>query len=398
MEGKDLDNQGMNDGVTNNRGANNGGASDAPKNEAHTASRKAHERPLMPYEQAWEYATVHAGAPRADQAYGSEGVTHIDDEELVDAGTQGVADIDPETLDEAAVLESESAIESLTAVWMRANEPPFDFSIVRRLADRNRAMVRLLEARGVTLEPVDRLPRHLPYRTVLRGIAALQGRDLEDVERHVNRKPQSEYRTRVKAEYRRAPYRGTVTGIDLETTGGDPLRCYIINTGWLNVELRKGAVPTDGASYYSGLPDWYESHPIPFADVHHITWDDVRARPEFREDADLQALVLDQLNAGPYMAHNAAFEHTWFLYFLDGYAEGFKNGTILPIDTREICRKLDRDIDSLPLDSRPASLENWARRRGTLDDGSKEKHLGLADSDLMLRTVLAELETNHLLL
>ena len=65
-------------------------------------------------------------------------------------------------------------------------------------------------------------------------------------------------------------------------------------------------------------------------------------------------------------------------------------GKIVVVDSRDICRKLDNEVQSLPRESAPASLENWARRRGTLDAGEAERHLGLDDTDLMLRTVQAE--------
>ncbi len=45
---------------------------------------------------------------------------------------------------------------------------------------------------------------------------------------------------------------------------------------------------------------------------------------------------------------------------------------------------------TLPRESAPASLQNWARRRGTLAADANEQHLGLDDTDLMLRTVQAE--------
>ena len=68
----------------------------------------------------------------------------------------------------------------------------------------------------------------------------------------------------------------------------------------------------------------------------------------------------------PYMAHNAAFEDSWFKIHLDGYAEARRAGKIIVIDSRQICRSLDADVRSLPRESAPAALENWARRRGTL--------------------------------
>lgn len=291
---------------------------------------------------------------------------------------------------------NEAAIEALSHRWLASDGIPFDFSIVRRLADINRRLARILESQGVQLEHVGRMPRHLPYRVVLKGIAAMQGRRLRDIERAVNRKPQSEYRKRVTRQYHVSHYRGTYVGIDLETTGDDPLRCYIINTGWVSMRLERGSEPYDAQSHYSGLPEFYRDHSVPFESVHHITWSDVQGLKQFREDSALQSLVLGTLAEHPFMAHHAIFEHEWFLYCLDGYAEAFKRGEVLPIDTVEICRKVDEDVNDIPLDLRPAALENWARRRGVLEEGEKEKHLGEADAELMMRTVLAELERHGL--
>ena len=66
------------------------------------------------------------------------------------------------------------------------------------------------------------------------------------------------------------------------------------------------------------------------------------------------------------------------------------------IDSRDICRRCDPEIKSLPRESRPAALESWARRRKTLVSGEKEKHLGLEDVDLMFRTVQAEFKEREM--
>ena len=100
--------------------------------------------------------------------------------------------------------------------------------------------------------------------------------------------------------------------------------------------------------------------------------------------------LLMALATFPYMAHNAAFEDSWFMLHLDGYAEARKAGKIVPIDTRDICRRIDPEVRTLPHDAKPAALETWARRRKTLKANEKEKHLGLEDVDLMFRTVEAE--------
>ena len=110
----------------------------------------------------------------------------------------------------------------------------------------------------------------------------------------------------------------------------------------------------------------------------------------------MQAQLLDLLTTYPFMAHNAAFEDAWFMLNLKGYAEARKAGKIVPIDTREMCRALDPEVRRMSWDQHPATLENWARRRGTLAADADERHLGLEDTDLMLRTVLAELKERDL--
>ena len=82
---------------------------------------------------------------------------------------------------------------------------------------------------------------------------------------------------------------------------------------------------------------------------------------------------------------------------LDGYAEARKAGKITIIDSRDICRRIDVDGRSLPREMAPNALENWARRRGTLKPDEKERHLGLDDVFLMLRTAQAELALRNML-
>ena len=81
---------------------------------------------------------------------------------------------------------------------------------------------------------------------------------------------------------------------------------------------------------------------------------------------------------------------------LNGYAEGRKAGRIVPIDTRDICRRIDPEVRMLPHDAKPAALETWARRRKTLKPNEKERHLGLDDVFLMLRTVQAEFNERNM--
>ena len=124
--------------------------------------------------------------------------------------------------------------------------------------------------------------------------------------------------------------------------------------------------------------------------IHHITEQMVEGKPRI-------AVAIGRYQGSPYyVAHNAAFEDSWFKIHLDGYAEARRAGKIIVIDSRQICRSLDADVRSLPRESAPAALENWARRRGTLAADANEQHLGLDDTDLMLRTVQAEFNLKNL--
>ena len=172
-----------------------------------------------------------------------------------------------------------------------------------------------------------------------------------------------------------ASYPGTVLGIDIETTGRAPERGYIINVGWEIMELTSDAVPHDAEAHYCGLPDIYRGEDVPLSNIHHITWDDIDGKEPFRENKELQKQLLKLMKKYPYMAHNAAFEDSWFKIHLDGYAEARRAGKIIVIDSRQICRSLDADVRSLPRESAPAALENWARRRGTLAADANEQHL-----------------------
>lgn len=162
------------------------------------------------------------------------------------------------------------------------------------------------------------------------------------------------------------------------------------------MELTSDAIPHDAEAHYCGLPDIYRGEDVPLSNIHHITWNDIDGKKPFRENKELQKQLLKLMKKYPYMAHNAAFEDSWFKIHLDGYAEARRAGKIIVIDSRQICRSLDADVRSLPRESDPAALENWARRRGTLAPDANEQHLGLDDTDLMLRTVQAEFNLKNL--
>ena len=287
---------------------------------------------------------------------------------------------------------NEEAIKLLRDAYMSSESPAFGFDLVRELADRNRELCdeigseRFENMNGVNLD------RALSDADTIAGIAAMQRRRPSVVAREV-----AGNRDNLGAVYASAKIKGTVVGVDIETTGRDPDRGYIINVGWQVMELTSDATPSGDFSTFCGIPDMYEAKGVPLARIHKITWTQVAGKTPFRQDKALQKQLLKLLQSHPYMAHNAAFEDSWFMLHLDGYAEARKAGKIIPIDTREICRRLDPDVRRLPREDSPAALENWAKRRGTLAADEAERHLGLEDVDLMLRTTQAEFMERNML-
>ena len=221
-------------------------------------------------------------------------------------------------------------------------------------------------------------------------VAALQRRKKATVIREVHGD-----RNNLGVAYVTKPIKGTVLGIDIETTDRYPDRGYIINVGFELMDLTPDAEPYDPEVHFCGIPEMYREKGVPLERIHHITWADLDGQTPFRENKALQAKILKLMKKYPYMAHNAAFEDSWFTLNLDGYAEARKAGKIVPIDTRDICRQLDPEVKTLPRESSPASLENWARRRGTLQASENEVHQGLDDTNLMLKTVQAEFNARN---
>ena len=160
--------------------------------------------------------------------------------------------------------------------------------------------------------------------------------------------------------------------------------------------LGRNTVAVEPHTAYFGIPEMYKEKGVPLSDIHQITWKDVEGKKSFRDDKKAQEALLATMKKIPFMAHNAAFEDSWFMFNIDGYAEARKAGKIIVIDSRDICRRLDPEIRSLPRESSPAALENWARRRHTLAADEKERHLGLEDVDLMIRTVQAEFADHNM--
>ncbi len=287
---------------------------------------------------------------------------------------------------EAERVKGEDAAKTLYTEWWAQENPSFSFDLVRELGDRNRVLCDAIGEHRLRNLPSSMLARSLSDDDLYAAIGALQRRAASSVAREVRGD-----RDAFAVAYVRKPIKGTVLGIDIETTGRAPERGYIINVGWELMDLTSDATPRDGETHFCGIPaDPYETAGVPLEEIHHISWDNLAGATPFRENKKLQATLLKLMKKHPYMAHNAAFEDSWFMMHLDGYAEARRAGKIVVIDSRDICRRLDNEVASLPRESSPASLENWARRRGTLAAGEAERHLGLEDTDLMLRTVQAE--------
>lgn len=288
---------------------------------------------------------------------------------------------------QAERMKNEDAIKTLMDAWKSApaGKEPFGFDLVLSLVDRNRGVCDRIGAEKLRDTSPSALARKLPDSDLVHAVAAMQHRP--DAEVAAQAGPALED---LNIAYVDAPVSGMVMGIDIETTDRDPARGYVVNIGLEFMDLAAKAKPHDAFAGYCGIPAMYAEKGVPLEFIHHITWDDVKDVKPLRANAPMQKAILAAMCAYPFMAHNAAFEDSWFMLNIAGYAEARKAGRITVIDSRDICRRVDPEVRTLPRESRPATLENWARRRGTLLAGESEAHLGLDDVELMLRTVQAE--------
>lgn len=287
---------------------------------------------------------------------------------------------------------NEEALHLLIEEFFANPNPSFDFDLVIDLAERNRSICDMMGPESLQADRSRNLASHLSDDDILRGVAALQHRKVESVTKEV-----AGMNATKGVLYGSKPAKGKFVGIDIETTSTSPDRGYIVNVGWEVMELADGAEPIEANSVFCGIPDQYAETGVPLAEIHKIEWSDVAGKTPFREDKQLQKQLLKALKSHPFLAHNAAFEDGWFMLHLDGYAQARKEGKIIPIDTRDICRALDPEVRFMSWEAKPASLEAWAQRRGTLAVDETERHLGLDDTDLMFRTLIAELKERNLL-
>lgn len=291
-------------------------------------------------------------------------------------------------------LKNEDALTTLIAAWKEApaGKEPFGFDLVLSLVDRNREVCDRIGADKLRdVSPVA-LARKLPDADLIAAVAALQHRPYDEVAAIAGPGAAD-----LNIAYVDAPVSGRVMGIDIETTDRDPARGYIINVGLEFMDFGPKGTMHDPFAAYCGLPGVYAERGVPLEFIHHITWGDLEGKTPFRLNSAMQKVLLEAMCAYPFMAHNAAFEDSWFMLNIAGYAEARKAGRITVVDSRDICRRVDPETKLLPRESRPATLENWARRRGTLKPNEKERHLGLDDVELMLATVQAEFKERNML-
>lgn len=206
----------------------------------------------------------------------------------------------------------------------------------------------------------------------------------------------------------------TVMGIDIETTGVDPARVYIIDAGFERMNMRspRPEIAAEGfayeqRSYETG--DAYDQARLSFGVpalnaalgnplILSLTGIDVRERGDgslrlFDEWPEAQRGLLARLVRQPYVAHNATFEHGFFMLNVAGYAEAYRAGEITIVDTLPMSRRWDPGSVSTP--EHPYgdnTLEAYAKRQGALDVAQNERHLGLEDAHIMLVAMKRHLE------
>lgn len=204
------------------------------------------------------------------------------------------------------------------------------------------------------------------------------------------------------------PGRGldTVMGVDIETTGTDPLRDYIIDIGFEYMNMISprpkdvpAAAPYADDSYhpYGAYGQARLGFGVTRANAWHgnevireLTGIDVKTRSGaqwrlFDEWPEAQRGLLMRLERQPFVAHNANFEHRFFLHNVAGYAESYRSGHIVIIDTMPMSRRWDEG--STPDEEHPYgdnTLEAYAKRQGALPEAASERHLGLEDAHIML--------------
>ncbi len=241
---------------------------------------------------------------------------------------------------------------------------------------------------------------------VYREIAWLQDRDPADVRRQVGRRIAAgmDQTESIVAEYGAHPTAGTLVGIDLETTGTSPNQDYIIDAGWELYDMATGRA-SDAQRHTYGLSKQRELRGIgrDITSLTGITTADVAGHVPFQEDADAQETMMAALDGRIMVAHNARFEQSFLIGNCEGYAEAVRDGRIRIIDSMKAAHHSE--------DARAQGfrLDDYARRNHALDDdrdmqvpshdgglirldqGERERHLGLEDANIMMRAMRNQL-------
>lgn len=198
-----------------------------------------------------------------------------------------------------------------------------------------------------------------------------------------------------------------VMGIDIETTGVDQFRDAIIDIGFEFMAMASSRpVDPQSAGYAYEQRDYaagdaYGQARLRFgvtaacarrgnAFIRELTGIDVRELGDasmrmFDDWPAAQSGLLRRMVQQPYVAHNASFEHKYFMANIAGYAEAYRAGDIVIVDTLPMSRRWDPG--SVPSEEHPHgdnTLDAYAKRQGALDPSSHERHLGLEDAHIML--------------
>lgn len=223
----------------------------------------------------------------------------------------------------------------------------------------------------------------------------------------------------------------TVLGIDIETTGLNPITSYIIDVGYENMDMKNHDSSNNTSEHDTNEAKTLENvekKPTKLKDCMYVTnrgysaqgaynqsramfgfGDDVRSilgNPTekingisgnilenfsaFDEYPNAQKNLLDTLMSAPVVAHNARFEHNFFTANIKGYAENYRDGKITLIDTMSMSKKWDTHDDKAHGSN---SLEAYAKRWGALPKKGSEMHLGLEDAHIMLVAMKNHLES-----
>lgn len=283
------------------------------------------------------------------------------------------------------------------------------------IQDRTAEIVNGRASRRKAAREQERSGRYAMSRANLSGVTSPGGSTLFDDDSvfAAGQASRSEEGRRL-ADYRKPDWRDAylpgcdvdnVMGVDIETTGTDPARTYIIDVGFEFMNMmspRPSDAPAEyryeQSSYVTG--DAYGQARLSFGVtpenaavgndlILSLTGIDVRdlaGGPRlFDEWPAAQIGLLQRLEQQPYVAHNARFEHGFFMLNIAGYAESYHAGNITIIDTLPMSRRWDDG--SIPDDEHPYgdnTLESYAKRQGALDSSKSERHLGLEDAHIML--------------